>query len=315
MVTVSAPGKLMFFGEHAAVYGVPCIALAINQRLYCTVKKRQDGKIIFNFPDLELKNYEYRPGSNDRRVCFIARAILNTLGDPYSHGGFEVETRSEMKKGVGTSSGCVVSLIVALNELFKLNLSKEQMFHIAYKTVLDVQGKGSGYDVATSLYGGFIKYLKGQIPQELGCPRDLLLVMGHTNIKADTVELIDRVAKKKDHYPHFFNEVLWLTKQCVDEAEISLENDDLEGIADMMNFVHGLLNGMGVSHPKLEELIFASRKAGALGAKLSGAGGGDCMIALVTPETKDSVMSAIKEHGGIPLEIKVSEGARVESCD
>jgi len=313
MVVTSAPGKLMFFGEHAAVYGVPCISLAINQRMYCRVDKRLDKKIIFNFPDQGIRDYEYRLDSDDRRICFVAQAIKNTLGDPFSKGGFEIETRSEMKKGAGTSSACVVAVMAALNEEFKLGLTKEQMFNIGYKTVLDIQGKGSGYDIATSLHGGLIKYIKGQIPRVIDCPQDLCLIMGHTNIKADTVELIEKVAKKKEKYPHFFNEVLWLTKKCVDEAEFSIEKGDLEGIADIMNFTHGILNGMGVSHPKLEELIFASRSAGALGAKLSGAGGGDCMIALVTPEHKKSVVSAIKEHGGFPLEIEISEGVRLEN--
>jgi mevalonate kinase len=312
MVVTSAPGKMMFFGEHAAVYGVPCIALAVNQRLYCSIKERPDDKIVLKFPDLGIVEYVYDGKLTEKKVSFVSTAIKNTLPFVKQKRGFEIETKSEMKKGVGTSSACIVATIAAMNEFFKLNLTKEQMFEIGYKTVIEVQGKGSGYDVATSLYGGVIRYVKGQPPIEIDYPKDMCLIMGHTNIKADTVELIDKVAKKKTRYTHFFDEVLELTKMCVEESEQSLKKGDMEGVADMMNFIHGILNGMGVSHPKLEELIFASRDAGAIGAKLSGAGGGDCMIALATDKTKDKIMEAIRIHGGIPHEIRIAEGAKVE---
>jgi mevalonate kinase len=312
MVKTSAPGKMMFFGEHAAVYGIPCIAFAVNQRLYCSINKRKDKRIIFNFPDIGLMDYEYTGSSEDKRVKFIEAAIKNTVGDKISDFGFEVETRSEMKKGVGTSSACVVAMVAALNEFFKLGLNREQMFGICYKTVLDVQGKGSGYDVATSLYGGFVKYTKGQLPIPMDCPAKLHLVMGHTNIKADTVSLINQVAEKKQKFPHFYEEIFRLTENCVLEAENRIKIGDLEGLADMMNFVHGILNGMGVSHPKLEELIFASRNAGALGAKLSGAGGGDCMIALASDTTVKAIMAEIEKKGGAPFEVRVDEGVRIE---
>lgn len=311
-IKVSAPGKLMLFGEHAVVYGIPCITFAVNQRLYCKIKEREDNKIVLNFPDIGIKDYEYQGKTKDKKISFVSATINNILERVKEPKGFSLETKSEMRAGIGTSSASVVATIFALNKFFSLNLKKEDIFNTGYKTVLDVQGTGSGYDIATSTYGGMIKYVKGEKPIQIEYPKNLCLVVGHTKIKADTKKIVEKVAKKKEKYPHFYSDIFDLTKKCVEEAEENLRKGNLKRLADMLNFAHGILNGMGVSHPKLEELIFASRSAGALGAKLSGAGGGDCMIALVTEESKDKVISTIKEHGGIPFEVKIDEGVRIE---
>ncbi len=312
-VKTSAPGKLMFFGEHAVVYGIPCISFAVNQRLYCKIKERKDKKILLNFPDLGIKNYEFNGKTENKKIGFVSSAINNSLERVKEKRGFDLETKSEMKIGIGTSSASVVATIIALDKFFSLGLKKEDIFNIGYKSVLDVQGTGSGYDVATSVYGGMIKYIKGERPIEIKYPENLCLVVGHTGVKADTKKIVEQVGEKRKNYPHFFDDIFGLTKRCIEEVEKGLRESDLRKLADMMNFTHGILNGMGVSHPKLEELIFASKNAGALGAKLSGAGGGDCMIALVTEESKDKVISAIREHRGIPFEVRIKNGAKVEN--
>lgn len=310
-IKVSAPGKLMLFGEHAVVYGIPCIAFAVNQRLYCQIKERNDNKIILNFPDLGIRKYRFNEIIKDKKISFVSSAIINILKRAKEKRGFDLTTKSEINSGFGTSSASVVATIASLDRFFSLNLKKEDIFDIGYKTVLDVQGVGSGYDIATSTYGGMIKYIKGKKPKQIEYPKNLCLIIGHTRIKGDTKKIVEEVREKRKRY-YFFNNAFELIRICVKEAEKSLRTRNLKRLGVIMNFSHGILNSMGVSHFKLEELIFASRDAGALGAKLSGAGGGDCMIALVTDKSKDKVKSTIKEHGGIPFEVRIDGGVRTE---
>ncbi len=78
-----------------------------------------------------------------------------------------------------------------------------------------------------------------------------------------------------------------------------------------MNINHGFLAALGVSSPELDMMVHASRRAGALGAKLTGAGGGGCMVALAEGSCLKRVEDAIRGEGGDPLRVNVSyEGVK-----
>lgn len=306
----SAPGKFYFFGEHAAVYGIKSIAFAIDQRMYCTVKERSDKKVILNFPDLGVSGWQYDGKLQSRETAFVT-ATINRLSARAKISGVELTTKSEMKAGFGTSSSSVVAAIGALNELFGLGLSKEEIFRTGYQAVIDVQGTGSGYDIACATYGGMIEYVKGNVPKPIPYPKNIPLVVGYTGIKADTVKLVKQVAALKEKHPEHVRHIFSQIEKIVNGGEKALAENDVDALGELMNQNHGLLVELNVSSPELEKLIAASNGAGAIGAKLSGAGGGDCMLALAPGKTKE-VSEAIKSAGGTPFPGIVGEGLRVE---
>jgi mevalonate kinase len=93
----------------------------------------------------------------------------------------------------------------------------------------------------------------------------------------------------------------------------AFKENDLETLGSLMNINHALLYGVGVSDESLEWLVNAARKAGALGSKLTGAGGGGCMIALSKNEKLEQVSEAIQRAGGRTfIAKKTDEGVRIE---
>ena len=322
-VEVSAPGKLMLFGEHAVVYGRPCIVTAIDQRVYVGVEKAEDNWIVIDSPDVGIKNYSIRTDDlkidekTSNGVRFLVTGInrfVQERGLPSN--GLRVDSRSDFssKVGFGSSSAVTVGLIAALGELDDRRLSNEEVFRMAYQSVLDIQGVGSGFDLAAAVWGGTIFYQKNSPVQPLIVDQ-LPLVVGYTGIKADTTTLVRRVgdlyAKNKGQVTGIFD----LIGQLVNEAKLLFGNLDIDDtrLGDLMNINQGLLDALGVNSYELSKLIFASRNDGAWGAKLSGAGGGDCMIALVPDNKRVKVEDGINNHGGKVINVRINaEGVRRE---
>jgi len=141
----------------------------------------------------------------------------------------------------------------------------------------------------------------------------LPLVIGYTGIKADTPSLVRKVAELRKEQTDFVDNIFNLISKIVEEARGIIEKGNLVKLGQLMNLNQGLLNSLGVSSFELEKLIIAARKSGSYGAKLSGAGGGDCLVALVGKAKKSEVEKVIKKKGGKVLHVKTgAEGVRVE---
>ncbi len=281
-MTTSAPGKLMLFGEHAVVYGRPCIVTAISERLSVS-----EGNAVGDtrFLDAAIKLW----GNPEVKLSAIS-----------SFSG---------KFGLGSSSAVTVAALKYL----KPEASKRELFDAAYKIVLDIQGKGSGFDVAAATYGGTLYFVTGgKVIESLKI--DLLpLVVGYTGVKADTTTLIKQVAEKKQREPQKVERIFDAMAKLVEEAKEKMIERDWERVGKLMDFNQEYLRDLGVSSERLESLISAAKSAGAWGAKLSGAGGGDCMIALASGEKQVAVKKAIKDAGGEVVEVEANaEGVRIE---
>lgn len=274
----SAPGKLMLFGEHAVVYGYPCIVTAINPRLSVS------------------------PGTPSGDTRFIDAAV-RAWGKPGKK--FSAQSSFSGKYGFGSSSAVTVATLKALRP----SATNKEIFDTAYKTVLDIQGIGSGFDVAAAVYGGTLFYIKNKVIEPLSI-KDMPLIVGYTGIKADTVSMIQSVALKKKENPQKVERIFKAIAKLVDEAKIKMIEGDWERVGKLMDFNQEYLRDLGVSSSKLEQLISAAKKAGAWGAKLSGAGGGDCIIAL----GPRSIIEAMKEAGGEVVNVTANaEGVKIES--
>ncbi len=306
MLTVSAPGKLMLMGEHAVVYGYPCIVTAVSERLSVSIEETQDEKITIDAPQVK-----------DTR--FVDQAIIEGCKAwNITHHGLRLTTHSNFSNcyGFGSSSAVTVATLYAIATLFKQSLDTKMLFDLAYQTVLAIQGVGSGFDIAAAIYGGTIVYTKGgkildQLAWDLN--NDVSLVVGYTGMKADTPTIVKEIAKKKEEQPERVNRIFEAIAKLVMQAKTAGDKKDWETVGKFMNFNQEYLRDLGVSTEKLEVMIHAANKAGAYGAKLSGAGGGDCMIALTLTEKKKIIEQAIISVGGIVVPVSIhTEGVRIE---
>lgn len=321
-VTVSAPGKLVLFGEHAVVYGKPCIVTSVNQRMYLKAQKLSEPIFILNAPDVSIKNYkkslkDVGIGELPKGATFVEIALKNFIEHhPIDTSGVYISTYSDFKStfGFGSSSASTVCTIFALSKLFDVKLSNKQIFDLSYKTVLDIQGVGSGFDIAAATYGGTLFFVKGgQMIEQLSIS-NYKLVVGYTGIKADTPTIVKEIQAKRDKDPKFIDNIFNHIEQIVIQAKEALLKNDLEKFGSLMDENQTYLENLRVSSKILERLIKAARKAGAYGVKLSGAGGGDCMIALAPLSKKRAVEDAIEKAGGQVIKVEVNaEGVKTEN--
>ncbi len=313
-IKISAPGKLMLFGEHAVIYDRPCIVTAVNHRISTKVKKIAKPKIIINAPEVNITNYQTdinnltAPEELPKGVRFLETAIKNFSENYLIKGGLEIETKSEFSSqfGFGSSSAVTVGVLKALAVLTEIKLSNQKLFDLAYKTVLDVQGVGSGFDIAAGIWGGTLYFITGGkkiIPLKT---KKVPLVVGYTGIKAETAPLVRQVKHLYQNHSQLVNQFFDIITLITNKArnELNKEKPNITQLGRLMNFNQGLLDGLGVNTLELAKLIFSARNEGAKGAKLSGAGGGDCMIALVDGKKLKKVEEGIKKAGGKIISIK-----------
>jgi len=298
-VKVSAPGKLMLLGEHAVIYGKPCLVAAVDKRMEVEVEKIDKDMIE-------------APEGMDLR---FVKMVLKKFKRKYGKSGVKVITKNGFSSsyGFGSSAAVTVALSRALFELFEIKISKQELFDFGFKVVREVQGLGSGFDVAAAVYGGVSYFVKeGKKIEELGV-RELPIVVGYTGVKVKTAEVVRQVAELKKKQPEKVE--AWLEKVgvMVEKGRELLIKKKWQELGKLMSENQEILRRLGVSSQKLERLIGAAMEAGADGAKLSGAGKGDCIIALVGEENRKGVEEAIRMAGGKVLRMRLGiEGVRRE---
>lgn len=320
-VTASAPGKLVLFGDHAAVYGKPCLVTAVDLRFYATIEATDEPDITISTPDLRAQGGLYRvdaqnlSAQNRRETAFVEAALRQVLAEFSPQMGLNITTDGPaITYGLGSSSAITVAVIAAAAEHFDIQLGQRELFDLAYAAVLDVQGTGSGIDLAAAVCGGTVYYVKGGAVMERLPIDDLPVVIGYSGAKVSTTNLIHQVASLRAHQPDLISPILDLMGRISIRARDYMTDHNWAAVGELMNIHQGLLDSLGVNVPQLANLIFAAREAGAWGAKLSGAGGGDCMFALAPESDHQTIEQAIREASGIPVKIAANApGVRIEA--
>ena len=319
----SAPAKAILVGEHFVVYGEPAIVLAIDRRATVTVETRSDQKIFIRSEDLDIsgffENGKFFPqkggeeaGRKLEPVYAVAREVTQKCG--VNTGlNIKIESSIPVAAGLGSSAAVSVASAAALYSLYGSDKSKDNIFQTAFKAEKIIHGTPSGVDPAISTYGGILWYCKGESIRRLKVDVDLPLVIGNTRKDRSTGKLVAKVRSLRRRYPLIIGKVIKAGGELVKRSAEALNDGDLKALGELMNINHELLCALGVSSEELENLVHAARKAGAWGAKLTGAGGGGCMIALVSPEKLKNVAEAIEKAGGEAfITRKVDTGVIIE---
>lgn len=299
MVTSSAPGKVYLFGEHAVVYGEPAIPCGIDRHATVSVDVRSDGEFHIHTADLSVSGLTIRYNdisdpSIDVTNTMIASAIeyvdeaLQQAQDAADRPttGFDVTIESDIPlgAGLGSSAAVVVACIDAATRALGIELSRQELAHRAYVVEYTVQdGQASRADTFCSTMGGIVK-VEGDQCESLPVNPTLPFVIGYDGDSGSTGELVSRVRNLRDKYT-FAAETVAAIGNIVRTGESLLTEDDLCSLGELMNFNHGLLAALGVSTRSLDSMVWAARNADAHGAKLTGAGGGGCIVALSDAET------------------------------
>jgi len=324
-VIASAPAKVILFGEHFVVYGEPAIVLAIDKRAYVKAENRNDKRLFLRSVNLNLAGYfedgifriEKGDLSQARSKFDPVKLAIDKVLEKYGEKdvGLDIEINSTVPvaAGLGSSAAVIAAATAAVGSLLNVKMSKEDIFRITYEGEKVVHGSPSGVDPAISTFGGTLLFQMDTGFRPLDIKIDIPLVIGDTGVERSTRVLVEKVQDLRDRYPQVVESMLTAAREIVLRAMDALKRNDLETLGELMNINHALLYGVGVSDESLEWLINAARKAGALGAKLTGAGGGGCMIALARNERIEQILEAIQRAGGVPfIAKKTDEGVKIE---
>ncbi len=267
------------------VYGLPAIAVAISLR--CRVESREiaegitiDAKDLntvsnYTFDQLRSLDTELADGTDS-----IALLVYKLLPDKNRGVYLEIQSDIPISAGLGSSAALAVSTIASVMDLFDLELSKSQISELAFESEKIIHGQPSGIDNSIATYGGLLVFKDSSIDlKEL--KQSFSLIIANTRIERDTKKLVSGVADLKTQFPDLINPTLKLMGDLSIEAINSIEENNIHKLGQLMNINQGYLDSIGVGHEFLSRLIWVSRNNGALGAKLTGAGGGGCMIALI----------------------------------
>ncbi|MFH1786892.1 MAG: mevalonate kinase [archaeon] len=296
----SAPGKLILFGEHAVVYGVPSIVCAIGKRIFATVEPAKKSSLEFDSISISS------PLDGELELLKFFKRGVGLIG---KEAKIRIDSQIPIGAGLGSSAAMACSFLKAASAEFGLNLGTAQIAEYALEMEKIVHGTPSGVDPAVSANGGFIEFQKGVITPLK--PTNLPLIIGYTGKERSTKQTVSHVAELHREKPEMTGKIFSQIHEIVRKAkaEIQQASPDLGKIGKLMTRNHELLQKLEVSSAELDKLVGAALEAGAHGAKLTGAGGGGCMVALGGPE----VSEAIKNSGGIVIESGISkEGVRDE---
>jgi mevalonate kinase len=306
MTTSSAPAKVYLFGEHAVVYGEPAVPCAIERRATVTVERRDDSQLRVQARDLTLDGFTVTwGGRTDSRpdvdvptplveaaMGYIDGAIEQALDAAGRTGvGFDITVESEIPlgAGLGSSAAVVVAGIDAATRELGVELDPATVADRAYQVEYEVQdGEASRADTFCSAMGGAVR-VQGDDCRRVHDVPTLPFVIGYDGHSGDTGELVAGVRALKDEY-EFAADTVETIGDIVRAGESALKNEDIEEVGRLMDFNHGLLSALGVSARSLDAMVWAAREADAAGAKLTGAGGGGCIVALDrTEQTKTAL--------------------------
>ncbi|WP_436900224.1 mevalonate kinase [Halovenus halobia] len=326
MVTASAPGKVYLFGEHAVVYGEPAVPCAIELRAEVTVTERSEGlRVQANDLSLDGFTVEYDGDASGRPDIDVADSLVEAAMGYVNEAiaqvedaagvdgsGFEVQIDSEIPlgAGLGSSAAVAVAAIEAGTRELGVELPPEEIAERAYEVENAVQdGQASRADTFCSAMGGAVR-VEGDDCRQIGTP-DLPFVIGYDGGAGDTGALVAGVRALREEYD-FAADTVEAIGDIVRRGEDALADGDLEELGQLMNFNHGLLSALGVSSRSLDAMVWAARDGGSHGAKLTGAGGGGCIVALDgSPET----ITALEYTPGCEEALRAEldgEGVRVE---
>lgn len=283
-------GKVILLGEHAVVYGYPAIAAPLELGVHATSTPASRCQIV---PPEGLS-------FSERRALVAA---FERASEVCNRPPIRVELKSTLPLSTGLGSSAAVSvacarvLLAAQSEQraqsakgrldsSRAGDSAEAVAALAFEMERVFHGTPSGVDHTTSAVGRLIRFVRSgdkrkSMIRPLTSPKPLWLIVANAGKRGSTRETVGslrvRAARWSKRYTRLFADI----GRLVDEGVDAIESGDLENLGDVMNVNHGLLSAMGLSSRVVDDTVHALRGAGALGAKLSGAGGnGGAVIGL-----------------------------------
>jgi mevalonate kinase len=289
-----ACGKVILLGEHAVVYGVPALAVGIERGARAFATPRRDGA-----SELLVRGWNIRV-RDDETEKDLARAFRGVLAASRA-GAFDVEVEADLPPGAGL--GCSAAIGVAVARAIAPTATNAEIAACAMEWERVFHGNPSGVDAAVAQAGGCIFFKRdtdgaANVVENVAVRGGLALCIGHSGMVSSTKSMVETVARQRARRPDVVEKAFEGIRALVGNARLAIEAGDKFALGRLMDLNQMLLSGLFVSSEEIERMCDLARGAGALGAKLTGAGGGGCVVALVaSASVGERVLDAWKRSG------------------
>lgn len=301
-IASSAPGKVILFGEHAVVYERAAIAAPVAQaRATVTVEPAPAGsglKIVA--ADLG-QSVHLTTAPEDDPLAVAARLALAHLSAPEPDSTLTIRSTIPIASGMGSGAAVSTALVRGLAGFLGHALEPAEVSDIVFEVEKIHHGTPSGIDNTVVAYEQPVYFVRGRPVERLVVGESLTLLIADTGAPSPTGQVVAQVRQGWQREPARYDALFDQIGDIVEEARRAIESGDVDTLGELMDDNHELLIELGVSSPQLNDLVEAARFAGAMGAKLSGAGRGGNMIALVEDDLVDEVTEELREAGAVNI--------------
>jgi mevalonate kinase len=295
----TAPGKVIILGEHAVVYGRPAVAVPVSEvRATAQIEsgKARQGLLVVA-PDLghSIPVFDKDDGHPlSQIVRNTMRLMKQSLDQDLT---VTVTSTVPIARGMGSGAAVSTAIVRALAEHFNHWLPSQAVSDLVYEAEVLYHGTPSGIDNAVVSFEKPVYFVRASTCQVFWVGKPFLLVIADSGIESSTKDVVADLRNRNrldpDYYEPLFDGAGAIAKAGRKAIELGYHVE----LGRLMNENHLLLQQMGVSSDRLDRLVAAARQGGALGAKMSGAGWGGNVIALVTPESRGCVDMMLRLAG------------------
>jgi mevalonate kinase len=291
-------GKVILVGEHAVVYGVPAIAVGVGVAATASARVGQQSSLTIGIRRWDVATYE-APATPEARAF---GALIAAVADDGLLPQIEAEVQLHQPSGVGLGASAAIGVALARAVSDALGKPSEQrpaaeILAAAQAWENVFHGKASGVDAATAYHGGCLWFRPSEPPEPLRIRRPLRLAVAVAGPAVSTRLMVESVAAFRQQNPRRFELLLQSIHVLVQEARVALLLGRAGELGALLNRNHHLVSELGVSTPALDAACQRARDAGALGAKLTGGGGGGCVLALADADGTERVLAAWRQDG------------------
>jgi mevalonate kinase len=293
-------GKVILFGEHVVVHGAMAIVAGVSEFTNCQLRITAGVpgfRVVDNRP--AVPGYKKEKAAEQRKAHEL---VMHHLSVDLSVDGLEIVLGGPLvpSSGIGASASDVVALSRALNEMYDLKLTEDEINHSAFVGEGGYHGTPSGVDNTAATFGGLLTYRRaGGVAAFSALPlaAPLYLVVVSTGITASTTKVVGDVRRLKDEKPDWFDGVMRAYDAIVIAATKAIASGDMKALGALMDTNHRLCRDLTISCDELEDIVSSAKRLGAIGAKMSGTGRGGIAVALaVSKEAQDALAEGLKKE-------------------
>jgi mevalonate kinase len=294
-------GKVILFGEHSVVHGRPALALAVERGAEVRAEPVAEGPTRLQITpwDVEVDTGDAPNEGREplQRALKVARAFYPDERELSLSAHMHLPSGA----GMGSSAALGVAVLRAMDEARGVSRPEQEIYERSLDWERVFHGNPSGVDNAMATHGGMAIFKKGEPLTRIVPRRKVRLVAAYSGSSSSTKAMVESVARQFQREPQRIGKLFDAIASIVSNGKLALEQGDMKSLGQLMTLNQKLLSALMLSTNEIEEMIAAALEAGALGAKVTGAGGGGCIIALVDGDLQHAAVKAAMQALGRPV--------------